>query len=562
MAEALTISAANLDTIERNLGAVANELSGVISNVNSVNSQVNKVEERVESLNDEVKNLVKEIQETTITTNARQSIMYNNEQIEKKFGYYDVVRRNTEALINAVETSNITIDSLYALREEIILNNPNYWLTNSLAALISWILDDKTNCDKELNNSLRINDEKTSLFFCLINLRFNRLNTSINWLNRYLSKQDPGNLSKDFVTVLDLVSTGVFGDEEKALVLDKVTNWFMRLSSNSKIKEDNVKRWEEYCDSMEDKVVTMPMLEQYSPSSKYLKENLQITSFYSHVLEDLQKITSKPYSNRKIEDILSSLIYDYEDKENAYQLDNLKNNLLIACNGDREKAEELFKKQQIIYSDKVDIVNLLTNIVIYSDEYNIGVETQKLALGLIKDNLSQAITNYNNRLYKGEIDIQINNFKTISYSGVIVPEEAKKDLNVYINNEIKDDTKDLIVTLIVLNIIGIIGIFITLKNRILSSLIIAILVIGDLILLYKLHQKTTYQEKSKEILRKDISNILERVNVELVDYNNFIKDDNISLNELNSFLANLRVNDYLHTNNERNIRIGDENGRT
>ena len=56
---------------------------------NKQNNQVTKVEAQVNTLNDEVKNLVKEIRETTIITNARQTIMYNNDQIEKKYGYYE-----------------------------------------------------------------------------------------------------------------------------------------------------------------------------------------------------------------------------------------------------------------------------------------------------------------------------------------------------------------------------------------------------------------------------------------------------------------------------------------
>ena len=61
--EALAISAANLDTIERNLNSVANELTGVITNVSTVNDQVTKVENQVNHLNNEVQNLVKEIRE-------------------------------------------------------------------------------------------------------------------------------------------------------------------------------------------------------------------------------------------------------------------------------------------------------------------------------------------------------------------------------------------------------------------------------------------------------------------------------------------------------------------
>ena len=141
--EALAISAANLDTIEKNLGDMAKELGGVVSHVSDVSDHVNEVESRVADLNQEVKDLMKDIRENTIITGARQSIMYNNEQIDKKFGYYDNVRRNTLSLIDACLHSNIRVSSLIKLRDNVLLNNPNYWLANALCAVASWILDDK-----------------------------------------------------------------------------------------------------------------------------------------------------------------------------------------------------------------------------------------------------------------------------------------------------------------------------------------------------------------------------------------------------------------------------------
>ena len=86
--------------------------------------------------------------------------------------------------------------------QDILLNNPNYWLTNALASLTSWVLNDKENTYKELNNALRLNQEKTSLFFALINLKLNRTQTSINWLNKYLSLQNPTKLNNPFENLL------------------------------------------------------------------------------------------------------------------------------------------------------------------------------------------------------------------------------------------------------------------------------------------------------------------------------------------------------------------------
>ena len=556
MAEALAISAANLDIIEKNLDAVANELSGVMTNVSSVNHQVNNVEAKVESLNDEVKNLVKEIRETTIMTNARQSIMYNNEQIEKRFGYYDSVRRTTESLIGAIENSNISKNSLIKLREEIILNNPNYWLTNALACVLSWLLNDKDNANKEMNNALKINNTKSSIFFCLINLRFKRIQTSMNWLNRYLQNQDPTNLDKDFVTVLDLIASGTFGDAEKEIALNKIKQWFTRLASQPTIKDKAIEKWEQYFDDNEDKKVTMPILDIYCTNSKTLKTNLGITSSYLNVLNNLKEITMKDYSHKDINVILNELIYNYEENENIYQSDNLKNNLIIECNGNREEAQELFDRQQQIYQEKIDLITLLTNITIYHQEYKVSNETQKLALALSKEYIKEAINNINAKIYKGDINIKIDDFNTKTKDGKN-REEIAFDLENYLNNKYNDDNKDLIIKLIIINILGIIGIFITLKNRLLSSLIIAILILGDIILLIKLHKKTVLQNELKRIEENNLQKYLEMITAETIEYQNMITGDYIELENLNSFLDNLRVDSFINSNNERNIEIGD-----
>ena len=96
--EALTISQANLNTIENNMQSVATELRGVIEHINEVNNRINNVENKVSGVNNDINNVVEEIRVNTILNNARQNIIYNNSIIEKKFGYYDSLRRKTENL--------------------------------------------------------------------------------------------------------------------------------------------------------------------------------------------------------------------------------------------------------------------------------------------------------------------------------------------------------------------------------------------------------------------------------------------------------------------------------
>jgi predicted nucleic acid-binding protein len=553
--EALAISAANLATIEQNLGAVANELSGVITNVSTVNNQVNKVESKVEDLNDEVKNLVKEIRETTVITNARQAIMYNNAQIEKKYGYYDNVRRTTSSFIDAIINSSVSKKALENLKQDLILNNPNYWLSNALAALASWMLDDKENTEKELNNALKKDSKKTSLFFCLINLKLGRTTTSINWLNKYLSEQNPTKLDKDFITVLDLISTGAFGDEAKEKSFIKIQTWFERLNSEKSIQDAQNTIWHDFIKSNQETDITMPKLEQYSKDTQKLKNNLAITSTYYNILNHLESIINTTQSNKQLDEIISDLIYEYETKEQIYQKDNLRNHLIIECNGNREEAERLYKKQESIYNDETDLLTLLSNIIIFKDSYKISNETQKISLSLMKNQILKSITELNKNIDNEEINIQIDNFYTKTIDGKNI-NETKKDLDNYLNTLFSEDDKDILLILIIINILGIIGIFITLKNQLLSTILIIILVISNIVFLFKLNQRTKYRTlaKTKEKAAKEA--IIERILAEVIDYKNMMIEDQQHFSQLSTYLNNLNAKNYSKSNNERNINIG------
>lgn len=553
--EALTISAANLDAIERNLGAVANELSGVISNVTAVNSQVNDVQSKVDSLNDEVKNLVKEIRETTIITNARQSIMYNNSLIEKKFGYYDVVRRQTEALLEAMQHSNLNLKALESLRQNILLNNPNYWLANAMLAFISWAMDDRETTELEVNNALKKDREKTSIFFALVNLELKRTDASLHWLEKYLSYVNPLCVDSDFATVLDLIVFGEFGPQARTMIMDKIDEWFKRLNSNLEIQKKQIDFFTDYIMSQEETEITMPYLEGRTPDIVVLKNNLAITSSYSNVLNNLDTILYQDKGAKKVTDVLRDLIYEYETKEQVYMKDNLKNNLIIACNGDCEEAAKLYEKQEKVFDEKIDFLSMLSNIIVYKELYKVSNETQKLALSLMSRYIIDAYERRNKKIDLNSVHLVVQGFATRTENGEF-NEQIKNELNNYLHEIYDKDDKDLIIALLIINILGIVGIFVTLNSKILSMLLIVILLAGNLLLFYKLNKRKSLRDKAIASARSLTTQELEKVFAEVVDYRNIIKEDMKQYDHLVQFLNNLKTQDYVaHT--ERNIEIGD-----
>lgn len=552
--EALAISAANLNIIEDNLGAVAKELNGVVSNVNYMNDHVAEVETKVESLNNEIQNMMHEIRENTIITNARQSIMYNNQEIEKKFGYFDNVRRVTLSLLDAVKYSSIHQNTLKKLREDILLNNPNYWLTNALASLTSWVLDDKQNTYKELNNALRLDEEKTSIFFTLINVKLGRHDTAINWLNKYLSLQNPTNLSKDFVSILDLVASGIFGDEEKRTVLNKIKEWQRDLNSNQEIIDKQINTWISYIEEHETNNMSFHYLPISTKDFNALNDNIFITSSYKKILNRFKNIFTSTPSNKKVDEILKTLIYEYEEQEQIYQEDNFRNSLLIECNGNREEANKLYQKQKDVYNKKRDIISLLTNIAMYPEQYKVSNETQKIALTLVKEHIKAAYVEINKNIKNNDIELSFGEFTTTTKDGSNYL-EATKQLDTYLSNIYDIEDKNLLLLLIFIDIVGLLSIFLTLNIPILTGILVIILIITNILIFKNISNKQKVRKLEKQRTKEVLSISLEKVFAEITDYSNTLKENQLQYNNLEAYLNNLNVEDYIKNNEERNIIV-------
>ena len=550
--EALAISAANLDAIESNLDAVAKGLNGIVNNVRDTNSQIFDIENRVETLNKSIDGLINEIRETTVITDARQSIMYNDSIIEKKFGYYDSVRRSTLSLVDAINNSNIDGNALIDLKNKVLLNNPGYWLANALAAVAFWVLDDKDNCNKEVNNSMRKNAHKTALFFTLINLKYDRVDSSLRWLSKYLSLQNPTSMDSDFVTILDLVSNGVFGDEAKEAVLRKINGWLNDLASNKIIYDTNVDTWKNFIKEFSLNNDTFNYINTYCKDANMLMHNLEVTNSYEKVLSHLEGITNNDGSNKNIDKIIENLIFEYEDEEQKYRKENILNNLVINCNGDRAKAQELYVKEQGALDVNTDLLSLFTNIVIFRDLFNISNETQKIVLAYVTPFIKDVFNDLNASLFRGNIEINIDEFNTRTNDGSNI-KNISNDLKIYLDNKYSNNDRDLLVVMIVVNIIGVVGLFLTLSNSTFLSILSILLVVSDIILLFKLVKKNNLTKMLKDKDYNDYMSKLELTLAEIVDYSNILKDNNNKYQELDTFLNILNVNKYIKNNGERNI---------
>ncbi len=566
--EAVVLSEANLDILEKNLNSLANNLGSLSTNMSSVDTKVNKVTDTVKTLEEEIKNFMFEIRESTIVSNAKQSILMSQSELDKKYGHYDNIRREVNGLLEATDLNTIKKSTIEALSEKTLLNTPTYWLSPALVALCAWFTNNKDLASRAVNEALKRDDEKTSLLFSLLHLRAKRNSAALLWLKRYIDKQNPKNIENMFIIVLDAVSSGVFGPDAKTYIIGKLEEWIKLLSNNEKIKTTEKNRWKDKFASLtvENKDLVFPYLEKYTTTSVDIKNSFDKNTSRKNIYDFLNNITNKNNDeelvNKKIDKIINLLVFNYENEELALKKEIEKNKLIISLNGNLTKANKMFETSSLAFQEKTDILTLITNILLVDIETL--PETKKLALALSKDIIIEAYNEYIGNDNESEIEtqIQIDKWTATTIDGKN-ENELKTSLKNYINKKnipYINSEKFFNFKMMVAIIIAIVACFLL---RSLPQFII--LFIGLAVAYCAFEVYNTYKRRNMKISRvdkeiKDAFIILENIICEIVDYNYMVKESKNVNNEIITFLSSLDYKNYSNVNVERNISVGGFNG--
>jgi len=570
----LAISAANLSTLENNLQVLANNIGTVSQNVNTVNGhindvegQVNNVKNDVKSLEEEIKAFMLEIKQGTVVSNARQTILMSESEYNKKYGYRDEVRRRVNGLLQSVDINAIKKSTVENISEETIINTPDYWLAPALVSLCAWYTDNNPLAEKALKEAMARDDEKTSLLFCLVHLRANRIDTAMKWLNRYLSMQDPTKMESKIITVLDAITNGVFGFEAKKHCLEKVNSWMLELNSYKEIKKAQIDRWERYFREQIEAIDEneFPYIIKYVSEKNAVMDIVATSQAQKTVLKDLKNIMNekeytKTSSINKIDNLLHMLVFNYDKEELQLKRDIQKNKHIIEENGDMVKALKEFEKTSIALENENNFYNHITNIAIANNTVNAELNTKKLAIALSKDSIIEGyerISSIKSSDMLPDLNITINDWNGLTKNGNNEL-ELQKNLEDYLEDKFHDEVYSdhlFNIKMLIAIVIGLIGIFLTLKQPILAAIIFSIVLIYNIVEFLRAYSKREAKIKQLNEIKKQHKTLLSNIIAEIVDYyfiyKNSEKDRNNFINYINSF----NYEEYISNNTSRNIIV-------
>lgn len=449
MAENQQISYADLSAIERAISNLNSNIGTVNSNIGVISEGVDILQYKQDQLENELEKLANafaDFVEADLKHKAlalAETRMGNLQQeLQIKFGYYAEVRRMAIGILQGVDTGVVSDDTLQFTTEEVMIKAPGYWLAPSLVSIAAWIRNDKTTAEKALNESLKRDDYKSTLFFMLVMRRLSRNDASLKWLERYFMHQNPHDLDREFIIILEAITTGIFPPASRQLMMTNVKNWLDQLTQTENFVDEQKAQWVEFF------IASGPL-----PSHKYLLLSKFATNW--HILETslkeartheiLHSYFKRIFSSWsdfskgikvQLDEILTLLVTNFDDEELPLQERVRLNELIIQMDGDKNAAQAMMDVERHIFNEKVDFLQLLTNAAFNPELAGATKVTQALAVSISQPWIVEAydtFTAQNRNKIPQTVELDIDGLKTATQNGSDEKEQVEKQVAHYAN---------------------------------------------------------------------------------------------------------------------------------
>lgn len=580
MSEITAIHPADLRMIERNLGNISRELQILDQGVDKVNDGVSKVDVNVRIINNELGKLAQEFHDFVsiqIKANrlnqAETRLVKIRQELEKKYGHYDIVRRTTTGILQADDLGIVKKDTISTATEELMISTPNYWLAPCLVALAAWINNQPELAERALREGIKRDDEKTSLFFALVCRRANRKNACLKWTKRYLANQDEEDLDRKTIIILDAYASGLLGSDSEGVIAKQMGEWLDHLTEKPGFIEQQTKQWSDAINLKRYPVDTdsYSYLSKYSKTWPVLADILEGAYLHAEIFEYFTEIFEQKVSNaglkEQLDEILDSLVTDFDDEELPLRREEKLEQFIVDYQGDEQRAQKSMQIEQSAFDVHKDFTQLLTDAAMKPESSNASVSTQKFAIALSKGWITNAyndITAQNRMKIPHEIEINVDTFNEKTIDGTNEQELLTK-FHLLINTEKSNALSSCVLTsfdqfcLYGGGAIGVIGLLMLLFGAAFLGLIATIAGIGMVINHFskKKNVETRRQNLETQFEQKRTSGvqIIRAFLAEVVDFRREFKKKDAESQKVIDFLEQITPEQYVRKLSDTNRRI-------
>lgn len=561
----------------------AADVSGLVNAVNSMNSQVTQLSYEVVAVNTKINTVTSEFEaflqdfrhyvvqdlQDRRYQEALQDQVSIQQQLDDRFSQHQKVRRYVTGILQASDSKLVKKEVMETATSELMISIPHYWLVPALVALSAWINDNRELAETALREAMSRDDEKTSLLFALICRRASRNNATMVWLKRYFAMQDPMDIERKMIVVLDAYANGLFGGDSRSMCAEQIGGWIAEMEDVVGFRETQVSRWEQAIEAKTPSSIpsSYPYLEKYATNWSELRSMLCNCSLHQTLLDYIKGILEQPNGEtgklkKQLDELLDSLVTNYDNAELPLRQQKRVADLIIECKGDEAEALRRFDAERSAFDEKTDLMQLLTNAAMNPDLVHASEATQKLSLAVSKDWMIEAYDNVtlkNRMAFVQEVKLNIEGFACETVDGdneENIRENAKVHFETLRDNaisQVKQSSMDFF-----LLGAGILVFVFSLFTEL--PWFIGLLAAGFGVLKFFLGKnkvKTTIEnlKKQYEEILHQVNDTVKAVCAEVVDFRREVATLDKDYDATMAYMQEIVSHQFVKTSGERNVRI-------
>lgn len=400
--------------------------------MSNVNNLINQLDSAVNSFEDKVNVHVKNVDTTTqriqATTGqvyqkvqqfrddlmkgeekqiAHENIIRLDQVVKEQFGNYEEIRKTIIGVVRDFDINLVRNDTIEELSEELWITSSRYWLSYALIAVTAWVNNYPEVARNALSESARKDAIKTSLFFCLLNLRFDRLETAKNWFKAYCRTLDPTMLQQETAVMIQAFLNGIFGKDKELEheVLSILDEWIAIISENATLCEEMVQEYVTYLNNLgKGAEFNYEFITSFCTNNNEIKKSFEDVSKFDRIVNMINEmdVESEAQNNEnyksRVDAVLINLITNYDQEELEIKNQQQYYRLIVENEGDIAVAEAQYQQFEALQNDNFNIGKQMVEWVTYGDRTNTDVQVRKFALQSTKDWFRSAIEKWTSTL--------------------------------------------------------------------------------------------------------------------------------------------------------------------
>lgn len=407
--ENINVLRKNVVTLHRSLEPRMNRLSSKVS----INS------DHIEQVRDAIKEMARQYFTYKALCTASKNVTRYTDEYHTKFSYYNELRRITLGYVIGLDSNFVSSEKMRNMVERVYLQNTEYWLSYATMAMMLWASDEEEAAKRAMDKAMFLSQNKASMYFMIINLRFGRTEIAREWFVYYMDLVNPSDLGSEWQYLLQAYLAGVFGVEER--FQQEVGKYFKRMLVQSEATTaDFSKRFVDRAYSHAD-----TYLHTTKENFAYLKGACKNYDELIELLSSAEKnaVLAEYYDklmreeNNQGEDIaqkLENILYDLVNEYDETEMDVVKrlklNEYIIAAKGDQTAARKKFDIEFPKHEDR-NFADYLNEWAFVEDSRLTSLSVRKFSISFTKDwiykGYEKFIENYRSKVqdtYKFNID--------------------------------------------------------------------------------------------------------------------------------------------------------------